>query len=278
MVPFDSAVKYMAAVVRLPSGIFRVYAKGASEILLKKCSKILDDPSSGLTTTTLSGETYESLNQVITTYAGRTLRTIGLLYKDFEQWPPANAISNDDPKQADFQKIFEDMTFIGVVGIKDPLRAGVPEAVRDCQNAGVVVRMVTGDNILTAKAIAAECGIYTPQTGGIVMEGPDFRRLEDEERDQIVPKLQVLARSSPEDKRVLVKTLKKLGETVAVTGDGTNDAPAMKMADVGFSMGIAGTEVAKEVSLLFISSWWLLSYHYLRCRSVYRCSIRINYI
>jgi Ca2+-transporting ATPase len=145
-----------------------------------------------------------------------------------------------------------DMTFIGVVGIKDPLREGVPQAVEDSRKAGVTVRMVTGDNMVTAKSIAAECGIYTPETGGIAMEGPDFRKMTEAEMDAAIPRLQVLARSSPEDKQALVKRLKALGETVAVTGDGTNDAPALTAADVGFSMGIAGTDVAKEASSIVL--------------------------
>ncbi|GME97426.1 unnamed protein product [Ambrosiozyma monospora] len=111
--------------------------------------------------------------------------------------------------------------------------------------------MVTGDNILTARAISKNCGILTPealQNEYSSMEGPKFRKLSQEERFQIVPQLCVLARSSPDDKRILVDTLRQLGEVVAVTGDGTNDAPALKLADVGFSMGIAGTEVAREAS------------------------------
>ncbi|RDI85057.1 hypothetical protein Vi05172_g5040 [Venturia inaequalis] len=252
MVPFDSANKYMAAVVRLPSGKVRVYAKGASEVLLRKCTTILQDPTGSTATIPLTGELYEVMDNIITLYAKQSLRTIALLTRDFESWPPAGAESLDDPTQADFLSIFDEMTLIGIVGIKDPLRAGVPDAVSDCQRAGVVVRMVTGDNILTAKAIAQECGIYTPGTGGIVMEGPVFRKLPDEEMKKVIPNLQVLARSSPEDKRTLVKCLKELGETVAVTGDGTNDAPALKMSDVGFSMGIAGTEVAKEASSIIL--------------------------
>ncbi len=109
-----------------------------------------------------------------------------------------------------------------------------------------------GDNILTAQAIARECGIYHPDAGGLAMEGPEFRRKTAAELKQLVPQLQVLARSSPEDKRILVRTLKDLGETVAATGDGTNDAPALKMADVGFAMGIAGTEVAKEAAAIIL--------------------------
>src|SRR5690606_39092360 len=114
----------------------------------------------------------------------------------------------------------------------------------------IFVTMVTGDKIVTAKAIGEECGIFT--AGGIVMEGPKFRQLSKSEMDRVIPRLQVLARSSPEDKRILVKKLKELGETVTVTGDGTNDGPALKMADVGFSMGIAGTEVAKEASAIIL--------------------------
>ena len=140
--------------------------------------------------------------------------------------------------------------FLGLVGIQDPLRPGVTEAVRQCQGAGVFVRMVTGDNLMTAKAIARECGIFTP--GGIAMDGLAFRKLETKQMRQVLPRLQILARSSPEDKKLLVGQLKKLGETVAVTGDGTNDAPALKTADVGFSMGLAGTEVAKEASAIIL--------------------------
>ena len=135
---------------------------------------------------------------------------------------------------------------IGITGIEDPLRDGVREAVAKCHQAGVTVKMCTGDNVLTARSIATQCGIFTK--GGIIMEGPVFRRLNQQDRMEIVPRLQVLARSSPEDKKILVETLKKIGEIVSVTGDGTNDGPALKTANVGFSMGIAGTEVAKEAS------------------------------
>ncbi|KAJ3058720.1 hypothetical protein HDU99_006681, partial [Rhizoclosmatium hyalinum] len=142
------------------------------------------------------------------------------------------------------------LTLASIVGIEDPLRPGVIEAVKACQDAGVFVRMVTGDNIMTAKSIATKCGIY--QRGGLVMEGEYFRGLSEERMLELIPKLQVLARSSPLDKQILVSKLKLLGETVAVTGDGTNDGPALKMADIGFSMGIAGTEVAKEASSIIL--------------------------
>ena len=251
LVPFDSGRKCMAAVVQLDNGQYRMLVKGASEILLAQCTRMVEDPAKGIIDVPLSTEDSETLKQVISEYASRSLRTIGLVYRDFEQWPPSGVpTQEDDPKQAVFKSVFRKMTFLGIVGIQDPLRVGVAEAVRACQDAGVVVRMVTGDNLLTAKAIATECGIYTE--GGIVMEGPVFRKLSKLQMNEMIPKLQVLARSSPEDKRILVKRLKDLGETVAVTGDGTNDAPALKTADVGFSMGIAGTEVAKEASAIIL--------------------------
>jgi P-type Ca2+ transporter type 2C len=251
MIPFDSGRKCMAVVIKISNGKYRMLVKGASEILIGRCTKITRDPTQDAQETTLTPENMETLAAIINNYASRSLRTIGLIYRDYEQWPPRGApTQKDNPALADFDKIFKDMIFLGIVGIQDPLRPGVTEAVHTCQGAGVFVRMVTGDNLMTAKAIATECGIFT--AGGIAMEGPVFRKFSSKQMTQIIPRLQVLARSSPEDKRILVKHLKKLGETVAVTGDGTNDAPALKAADVGFSMGIAGTEVAKEASAIIL--------------------------
>ncbi|KAI9850217.1 MAG: hypothetical protein M1838_005987 [Thelocarpon superellum] len=250
-VPFDSGRKCMGSVVKLDDGTFRMYVKGAAEIVLATCARIIPHPTHELSEVPISVDDSDYLNRLIEGYASRSLRTIALVYRDFEQWPPKDARTvEEDARQARFQDVFRNMVFLGLVGIQDPLREGVPDAVRTCQKAGVYVRMVTGDNLLTARAIAEECGIYTP--GGVVMEGPAFRKLGRSEMDQVIPRLQVLARSSPEDKRILVKRLKELGETVAVTGDGTNDAPALKTADVGFSMGIAGTEVAKEASSIIL--------------------------
>ncbi|PBP27774.1 calcium-translocating P-type ATPase [Diplocarpon rosae] len=190
----------------------------------------------------------------IATYAQKSLRTIGLTFKDFPAWPPAGTQISADPSAAEFDQVFNNMTFSGVVGIQDPVRPGVPEAVAQCQFAGVKVRMVTGDNIITARAIARECGIVgaSDDADDLVMEGPEFRKLSDAAMLQILPRLAVLARSSPQDKQILVQKLRSMSETVAVTGDGTNDGPALKAADVGFSMGIAGTEVAKEASAIIL--------------------------
>ncbi|CAG5179482.1 uncharacterized protein ALTATR162_LOCUS9307 [Alternaria atra] len=246
MFPFDSAKKCMGAVVKLQNGQYRLVVKGASEILLSFASAFAHFET--LETEPLSEEHRQGLTDTINEYANRSLRTIGLVYRDFPQWPPANAALTDGGS-VDFASLLRDLIFFGLVGIQDPVRPGVPEAVRKAQKAGVTVRMVTGDNMQTARAIATECLIYTE--GGLVMEGPDFRRLSTEQLDEMLPRLQVLARSSPEDKRILVTRLKALGEIVAVTGDGTNDAPALKAANVGFSM-VSGTEVAKEASSIIL--------------------------
>ncbi|KAL3456700.1 hypothetical protein BJX64DRAFT_36723 [Aspergillus heterothallicus] len=227
--PFDSVKKYMTAVIKVPSG-YRLLIKGASEIVLGFCSTQLN-----VTAGNVEPLDRAATEEAITAFARKSLRTIGIVYKDFDAVPDLENLG--------------DLTLIGVVGIQDPVRPGVPAAVQNARRAGVTTRMVTGDNVITARAIATECGIFTD---GIILEGPEFRRLSEEELDKVIPRLQVLARSSPEDKRILVTRLKALGETVAVTGDGTNDAPALKAADVGFSMGISGTEVAKEASEIIL--------------------------
>ncbi|KAH8422449.1 uncharacterized protein LDX57_000204 [Aspergillus melleus] len=245
LMPFDSGRKCMGVVVRLENGQYRFLVKGASEILLGYSFDIWKP--SGVDT--LETRERQQLEDIILTYAKQSLRTLSLVYRDFSSWPPREGVSPEDPKSADLTLLLNNMTFLGVVGIQDPIRPGVPEAVAKCHHAGVTVRMVTGDNMVTAKAIATDCGIYT---GGVVMEGPHFRTLTDEQFAATLPRLQVLARSSPEDKRILVTRLREMGEIVAVTGDGTNDGPALKAANIGFSMGIAGTEVAKEASAIVL--------------------------
>ncbi|PGH19377.1 calcium-translocating P-type ATPase, PMCA-type [Polytolypa hystricis UAMH7299] len=252
LIPFDSTRKCMGAVIRQPDGRYRLHVKGAAEIMLEQASSVIADVSGpSYAVEPLAQASKDNILELINSYSSRSLRTIGMVYKDFDFWPPAGARTmEDDPSAAVFDDVFHDMIWVGVVGIQDPLRPEVPGAIQRCNMAGVAVKMVTGDNMTTAVAIAKECGIKTPD--GIAMEGPKFRQLSDDEMDRILPNLQVLARSSPEDKRILVARLKHLGETVAVTGDGTNDGPALKTADVGFSMGIAGTEVAKEASSIIL--------------------------
>ncbi|KAF3762054.1 hypothetical protein M406DRAFT_94760 [Cryphonectria parasitica EP155] len=251
LIPFDSGRKCMGIVVQMSNGKARLYVKGASEIVLAQCTSMLRDPSTDCSIAPFGPEHKETITKLIEHYASQSLRTIGIVYKEFDKWPPARARRVDGEKdEVQFDTIFSNMVFVGMVGIKDPLREGVREAVKDCQKAGVVVRMVTGDNKITAQAIAQDCGILQPDS--LVLEGPEFRNMPTSEQISILPRLHVLARSSPEDKRTLVGLLKNKGETVAVTGDGTNDAPALKLADVGFSMGIAGTEVAKEASAIIL--------------------------
>lgn len=247
--PFDSSKKCMGAVIKIPKQGYRMFVKGASEILLTECTSVTDVKTGEVSN--LTSEMREEIESTISSYAKKSLRTIGLCYRDFPSWPPAGTQTSADPHSAEFEPVLKDMILNGIVGIMDPVRDGVPDAVAKCQLAGVKVRMVTGDNIETARAIATDCGILRNE-GEIVMEGPDFRKLNDDELLDILPRLAVLARSSPTDKQVLVQKLKALGDTVAVTGDGTNDGPALKAADVGFSMGISGTEVAKEASSIVL--------------------------
>ncbi|OCL09812.1 putative plasma membrane calcium-transporting ATPase [Glonium stellatum] len=250
MIPFDSSRKCMVSVTELSREKYRMYVKGAPEVLLDNCTQVIADATKLIRAVPLTEDDRRLLTNTIDGYAVRSLRTIGIAYRDFKSWPPPGARTlENDQKEALFEDIFKDMTFVGIIGIQDPLRPGVKEAVMQCQNAGVCVRMVTGDNVGTAKAIAEACGIFTQ---GLVMEGPQFRKLSVTQMDQIIPQLQVLARSSPEDKKTLVKRLKELGETVAVTGDGTNDGPALRAADVGFSMGLSDTEIAKEASSIVL--------------------------
>lgn len=246
MIPFSSELKSMGVVIKTATG-YRLYVKGASEVITAKCTHYIDVTrhTEGLHVSEYDAAAAENIQNTIMFYANQTLRTLALCYRDFPQWPPAGA-EGTDPEQVPFALTNQDLTLIAITGIEDPLRPGVAEAVRACQGAGVAVKMCTGDNVLTARSIARQCGIFT--AGGIVMEGPVFRALSDADRHMVAPRLQILARSSPEDKKLLVRTLKEQGEVVGVTGDGTNDGPALKLANVGFAMGIAGTEVAKEAS------------------------------
>ncbi|KAF7592952.1 Calcium-transporting ATPase 10, plasma membrane-type [Aspergillus hancockii] len=250
--PFDSGRKAMGVVYRAGPTGYRLLVKGAAEVLLNSSNSTVATGASlekQIATGPISEDVRKTISDTIDSYARKSLRTIGIVYRDLPDWP---AERNEDREKdfPSFQELLRDMTWIGAFGIHDPLRPEVPGAIKTCRSAGVQVKMVTGDNISTATAIATSCGIKTDD--GIVMEGPEFRKLTEEEMGAVIPRLQVLARSSPDDKRILVKHLKRLGETVAVTGDGTNDGPALTSADVGFSMGISGTELAREASSIIL--------------------------
>uniref|UniRef100_A0A8C4I8D2 Calcium-transporting ATPase n=1 Tax=Dicentrarchus labrax TaxID=13489 RepID=A0A8C4I8D2_DICLA len=254
---FNSVRKSMSTVLKMHDGSYRMYSKGASEILLRKCCKILT--ASGEAKAFKPRDRDDLVKKVIEPMASEGLRTICLAYRDF----PA---ADGEPEWDEEAHILTNLTCIAVVGIEDPVRPEVPEAIRKCQRAGITVRMVTGDNINTARAIATKCGILQPGDDFLCMEGKEFNRrihnelgeIEQERIDKIWPKLRVLARSSPTDKHTLVKgiidsTVLEQRQVVAVTGDGTNDGPALKKADVGFAMGIAGTDVAKEASDIILT-------------------------
>ncbi|XP_061571232.1 plasma membrane calcium-transporting ATPase 1 isoform X1 [Cololabis saira] len=254
---FNSVRKSMSTVLKMADGSYRMFSKGASEILLKKCYKILT--ASGEAKVFRPRDRDDMVKKVIEPMASEGLRTICLAYRDF---PTAEG----EPDWDNENDILSGLTCLCVVGIEDPVRPEVPDAIRKCQRAGITVRMVTGDNINTARAIATKCGILQPGDDFLCVEGKEFNRrirnekgeIEQERIDKIWPKLRVLARSSPTDKHTLVKgiidsTVIEQRQVVAVTGDGTNDGPALKKADVGFAMGIAGTDVAKEASDIILT-------------------------
>lgn len=246
LLPFDASRKYMITVVKLGSGLYRSYVKGAPEILLKKCVATISQPIQGLSTAPITDDVVEQILQTISRYASRSLRTIAICFRDVEELP-----FRGEEETIDFEELMKELTFHGILGLRDPLRADARGAVETSHKAGLTVRMVTGDNLLTARAIAEECGIIN-SPDDLVMEGSKFRAMDESLQKELVPRLKVLARSRPDDKRVLVQRLKDLGRVVAVTGDGTNDAPALAAADIGFSMGISGTEIAREASSIVL--------------------------
>jgi len=241
--PFSSVDKNSKCIVNY-QGQFVLFLTGAPERTVDKCKDML-----------VNGKTPVRMNEAdcldqVQGLALKGLRTVALAYKLIDQATATKGLAEVD---------LSGLTLMAILGIKDPVRPEVPAAVAACKRAGIVVRMVTGDNIDTARFIAKECGILSDGDGGhIAKTGQDFAKMSDEEIKELLdPKknhgsLRVLARSSPTDKLRLVQLLKSMNEVVAVTGDGTNDAPALKEANVGLAMNIAGTEVAKDASDIVI--------------------------
>jgi P-type Ca2+ transporter type 2B len=274
-IPFNSARKRACTAVRHPvkEDTVRVFVKGAPEMVIELCDRYFD--ANGNEQDLSSHKRQEVINNVVRdTFAVRAYRTILIAYTDMSirEYESLKNENNQFKSEKDREVLESSLTMVGIFGLQDPLRNEIIDSVKRCHTAGINVRMVTGDNLDTAKAIAIEAGIVSASAANeqyVCMEGKEFRelcggliRLDDPNGDgklredignkqmfrQIQAKLQVLARSTPEDKYMLVTGLKDLGNVVAVTGDGTNDAPALKKADVGFAMGITGTEVAKEAS------------------------------
>lgn len=226
-VPFSTERKYMASVVKSTTGKKILYVKGAPEIVLNMCNSISGD------------KTKDNVNEQLLAYQQQAMRTLGFAYQ---------IVENDEEVIVDSKVVAKNLTFMGVVAISDPVREDVPMAVEDCVKAGIRVKIVTGDTIGTAIEIARQIGLWTDQdTEANIITGPEFAKLTDEELMSRVLDIKIIARARPMDKKRLVEALQAKGEVVAVTGDGTNDAPALNAAHVGLSMG-AGTSVAKEAS------------------------------
>ncbi|CAJ0602106.1 unnamed protein product [Cylicocyclus nassatus] len=272
---FNSSRKCMMTVIRLvENGVdvgYRVYCKGASEIILARCSYIIG--SDGKPHLFSSERFKEIMATIISHMASNGLRTICVAYKDYIRKNAREAQNHEtsfdkdeDIDWDDEEKISNNFVGIAICGIQDPVRPEVPQAIEKCKRAGITVRMVTGDNINTARAIAMTCRILEPGDDFLALEGKEFNerirgpdgKVSQAKLDEVWPRLRVLARAQPTDKYTLVKGIinskaTPQREIVAVTGDGTNDGPALKKADVGFAMGIAGTDVAKEASDIILT-------------------------
>ncbi len=222
--PFSTERKLMAVVIKTDQERI-LYVKGAPEIVYGKC--------------VLSDQKKKDIQKRLLTYQEQGMRTLGFAYQ---------RLDDTEMPIVGQQLVADQMTFLGVVAISDPVRPDVPQAVRECMEAGIAVKIVTGDTAATAREIARQVGLWSDDdTDRQLITGPEFAALSDTELLERVMDLKVIARARPMDKKRLVETLQLLGQVVAVTGDGTNDAPALKAAHVGLSMG-DGTSVAKEAS------------------------------
>ncbi|XP_056167003.1 calcium-transporting ATPase 10, plasma membrane-type-like isoform X2 [Syzygium oleosum] len=246
--PFNSMKKRGGVALKLTNSELHVHWKGAAEIVLSSCTQYMDLNDQ---VAALDEEKVMLFMKAIEDMAASSLRCVAIAYRTID----LKDIPTVEEQLTKWALPEDELILLAVVGLKDPCRPGVKDAVRVCQAAGVKVRMVTGDNLQTAKAIALECGILGSDADAIepnLIEGRVFRALSDVQREETAEKISVMGRSSPNDKLLLVQALKKRGHVVAVTGDGTNDAPALHEADIGLAMGIQGTEVAKESSDIII--------------------------
>ena len=230
-VPFTTERKYMATVVKSAvTKAVTLYVKGAPEIVMGLCHNNMTEADVAATT------------ERLTAYQQQAMRTLGFAYKTYDSLDEAEADIKDG------RVATESLCFLGFVAIADPVRDDVPAAVKRCIDAGIAVKIVTGDTIATAREIGRQIGLWQEGDGEKnIITGPEFAALSDEELERCILDLKIIARARPMDKKRLVETLQKKGQVVAVTGDGTNDAPALKAAHVGLSMG-DGTSVAKEAS------------------------------
>lgn len=227
--PFNTERKYMATVVdsALMPGKRILYVKGAPEIVFGMCHTLGE------------GATRERIENQLLDYQNHAMRTLGFAFQILEE---------GDVAISDGHVSATRLHFIGITAIADPVRSDVPDAIKECLNAGINIKIVTGDTPATAREIGRQIGLWTPDDSDRnIITGPEFAAMSDEQLLQRVPELKIIARARPMDKKRLVETLQRLNQVVAVTGDGTNDAPALRAAQVGLSMG-DGTSVAKEAS------------------------------
>lgn len=228
-VPFESERGYMATLHKCPDGTF-IYMKGAPEAIIKRA----DRARVGGNDVDMTDELRSDLIRANENMANKALRVLAMAYKQ---------VDNDKTEVTD-EDLSGGFTHLGLIGMIDPPRPEAIEAVEKCRSAGIKVIMATGDNKNTAKAIAEDFNLITEES--LVVDGAELDRMSDQELTQKLDRIAVFARVDPEDKLRVVKTLKELGQVVAVTGDGVNDAPALKKADIGVAMGVTGTGVAQE--------------------------------
>lgn len=226
-IPFDSKRKMMTTIHKYGNG-YRIITKGAPDVLLKRCSNCY---SGGQIVPIFSKK--DDINEQNNQMAEKALRVIAVAYKDVEKLP-------------EMQDVEKDLIFCGLIGMIDPPREGVKEAVRTCRRAGIKTVMITGDHLQTAKAIAKELGIL--KRGDLAIDGETLERMSQHELEQNIMDYSVFARVSPEHKVRIVKAFQSTGAVVAMTGDGVNDAPALRNADIGIAMGKGGTDVAKNAA------------------------------
>jgi Ca2+-transporting ATPase len=236
-IPFDSARKLMTTIHKAPDSSYRSITKGAFDFLLNRCTHIYQNGKQLPLTNTEKGR-LTALNNSMTE---RALRVIAVSYKNVSA--PGKKVSPDELENG--------LTFVGLIGMIDPPREEVKEAVQLCRQAGIKPVMITGDHVLTAKAIAKDLGILNNPSEAIT--GDELNKIKDDALNKIIKRYSVFARVSPEHKVKIVKAYQSCGEVVAMTGDGVNDAPALKAADIGCAMGITGTDVAKNASDMILT-------------------------
>ena len=229
---FDSTRKMMTS-INVIDGDNLVLTKGATDQLIKKCNRIsINDEIREITQNDI-----DRILEQNEEFSKQAYRVLGFAYR-----------TTDEPKSMDLE---QDLIFVGMVAMIDPPREEAKEAIEVCHKAGIRVMMITGDHLTTAKAIATELNIL--QEGGLALSGEDTKNMSDEEFEDAILHCDVFARSTPSDKIRIVEVLQKNGEVVAMTGDGVNDSPALKQAEIGVAMGITGTEVSKEASNMILT-------------------------